>query len=81
MVKLDIASEGETYEKWCGGRLHDVGYIAALIQFVGATLFSASTILGVPGVLVPESSTYYAVWDATFWSLQVGTQIHSALTT
>ena len=46
--------------------------MAAVIQFTGATLFSISTILAVPGVLPPESSTYFAVWDATFWTLQVG---------
>lgn len=53
--------------------------MAAVIQFTGATLFSISTILGVPGVLPPESSTYFAVWDATFWTLQVGGFQHMPL--
>lgn len=40
-------------------RWHDIGYIAVFVQFIGATLFQASVILGVPGVLPVESATYY----------------------
>ncbi len=60
----------------CRARLHvrrfrDWGYAAAIIQFVGATLFSISTIISVPHVLPAEASTNYWTWDATFWTLQV----------
>lgn len=55
-------------------RLHDIdiGYLSAMIQLAGATLFTASTILGVPGVLAVESDANAATWNASFWSLQVG---------
>ena len=62
-------------ERWWPSlrRFRDFGYCAAIIQFVGATLFSASTIISVPHVLPSESSSNYGTWDATFWTLQVRT--------
>ncbi len=55
----------------CARRFRDWGYAAAIIQFVGATLFSISTIISVPHVLPAEATTNYWTWDATFWTLQV----------
>ena len=52
-------------------RFRDWGYAAAIIQFVGACLFSVSTIISVPHVLPAEATTDYWTWDASFWTLQV----------
>ena len=52
-------------------RFRDWGYAAAIIQFVGATMFSVSVIIALPHVLPSEASTDYWTWDATFWTLQV----------
>ena len=47
-------------------RWHDLGYIASLITFCGASIFWISTITGVPGVL-PNEATHIAEWDILFW--------------
>mmetsp|Transcript_21318 Transcript_21318/g.64142 ORF Transcript_21318/g.64142 Transcript_21318/m.64142 type:complete len:390 (+) Transcript_21318:300-1469(+) len=56
--------------RWWGTKWHDIGYFAVFVQLIGATLFQASVILGVPGVLPEETKTAYAAWDASFWTLQ-----------
>ena len=57
--------------RWWGVRFHDWGYVAAIIQFFGACLFSVSVIIALPHVLPAEADTNYWTWDATFWTLQV----------
>lgn len=56
-------------------RWNNLGYIASLITFCGATIFWVSTITGVPGVM-PDESTHIAEWDVLFWLPQVG-QLHA----
>lgn len=56
--------------RWWGFKWHDLGYWAVFIQFIGATLFEISVIMGVPHLLPEESKSNYGTWDAVFWSPQ-----------
>jgi hypothetical protein len=42
-------------------RWHEAGYVAAIVQFVGATSFSFSVIAGFPGVIAGEYDAKYKV--------------------
>lgn len=56
--------------RWIGTEWHDIGFVAVVLQFIGASLFQVSVILATPGVLPEETPTRYAAWDATIWTFQ-----------
>ena len=51
-------------------RWNNLGYLASLITFVGATVFWVATITGVPNEL-PDPSVAYVEWDILYWLPQV----------
>ena len=53
------------------GRWHDLGWRAVIVQFIGATLFEVSVIVGTPHVLPAESDSNYGTYDVLYWSMQV----------
>ncbi|WWC67354.1 uncharacterized protein I206_101262 [Kwoniella pini CBS 10737] len=59
---------------WWGKPMwHDMGYLAALIQFFAATIFWISTLTGLPGVIpgFSEGEGSIAIIDIFFWTPQV----------
>jgi hypothetical protein len=54
--------------RWFGADWHSLGFLAAFIQLIAATVFWMSVITGLPGVLNPEN---IATQDALFWAPQV----------
>lgn len=69
---VSTSASGASREKfrWWGTEWHDIGFVAVILQFIGATLFEFAVILAVPGVLPEETPTRYAAWDATVWTFQ-----------
>ncbi|GAA6015508.1 hypothetical protein JCM10207_008618 [Rhodosporidiobolus poonsookiae] len=59
--------------------LHNLGYLANLVQFVGATLFQISVICGLPGVLpeagfsggTEQEGRSEGLWVGLYWAMQV----------
>ncbi|WWC57546.1 uncharacterized protein I303_100078 [Kwoniella dejecticola CBS 10117] len=59
---------------WWGKPMwHDMGYLAAIIQFFAATIFWVSTLTGLPGVIpgYSDGGGSQAIIDIFFWTPQV----------
>jgi hypothetical protein len=61
--------------KWWGYREHDLGFLAAFLQLIGATIFAISVVVGLPYVLPhpsdPNDGGTSALSIALYWTPQV----------
>ena len=60
--------------RWYGnGDFKDLGYTAAVLQFIGTIIFGIGPITGIPNVLPDQSSdpNYSALWIVLYWLPQV----------
>ena len=56
---------------WVGARWHDIGFVAAFVQMLGASLFQLSVVAGAPDLIPP---TDCQLLDALLWTPQARRQ-------
>ena len=56
---------------WAGARWHDIGFVAAFVQMLGASLFQLSVVAGAPDLIPP---TDWQLLDALLWTPQARRQ-------
>ncbi|KAH8917939.1 hypothetical protein BT69DRAFT_1268459 [Atractiella rhizophila] len=76
-VEMEHLLGAKTMDKkwvwWGKGNWRDLGYMASIIQFAGATIFWISTLTGLPGVIpgYPDGEYSVAIVDIFYWVPQV----------
>ncbi|OXG28955.1 hypothetical protein C361_00609 [Cryptococcus neoformans Tu259-1] len=72
-IKEGIAKRTKRFIWWGRPMWHDMGYMAAIIQFFAATVFWVSTLTGLPGVIPGYFSGggSTAIVDVFYWTPQV----------
>ncbi|WVW81228.1 hypothetical protein I302_103219 [Kwoniella bestiolae CBS 10118] len=69
----DWLSDKKGFVWWGKPMWHDLGYLAAIVQFFAATIFWVSTLTGLPGVIpgFADGGGSQAIIDIFFWTPQV----------
>ena len=60
---------------WLGVRWHDIGFVAAFVQMLGASLFQLSVVAGAPDLIPPAD---WQLLDALLWTPQVHLHLRGA---
>ena len=61
---------------WVGARWHVIGFVAAFVQMLGASLFQLSVVAGAPDLIPP---TDWQLLDALLWTPQARCPCHMAI--